>query len=46
MREIGIDRGGLGGDLGRENLVDDLARVLERDEAWRRRCRGREDLER
>ena len=42
MREIGVDRGGLVGDLGRGGLVGDLGRVLEREEACRRRCRGRE----
>ena len=45
MREIGLERGKLVGDVGRVDRGGDRGRVLDRDEEQRRRCRGRDDLD-
>ena len=45
MREIGLERGKLGGDIGRLDRGGDRGRDLEREEDRRRRCRGRDDLD-
>ena len=44
LREIGLERGKLGGDFGCVERGGPRVRVLEREEERRRRCRGREDL--
>ena len=42
---MGLERGKLGGDIGRLDRGGDRGRDLEREEDRRRRCRGRDDLD-
>ena len=40
-----MERGALVGELGRVDRGGDRVRDLDLDEVWRRRCRGRDDLD-